>query len=180
MVPCLEGLLNTAPSAKAPREGEWRRNQWLSSSRPAAQILKLTLTCPWRSFYVRVCVCVCTSLLCMKGRGACVCSWCACMRLSPCQKHSCLHSDVWFHSIWSIYPENERSTFSFLFSPRGLFLWRHPSFTFLSLFQFSLSHNFFQSRCLTLPSSLKLCWGHNLELQPSSRNTINPDIPISV
>lgn len=55
-----------------------------------------------------------------------------------------------------------------------------PSLTFLplSLFQFSLSHNFFQSCRLTLPSSLKLCWGPNLELQPSSRNAINPDIPI--
>ena len=50
----------------------------------------------------------------------------------------------------------------------------------LPLFQFSLSHNFFQSCCLTLPSSLKLCRGHNLELQPSSWNAINPDIPISV
>lgn len=40
------------------------------------------------------------------------------------------------------------------FSSCGVFLWLHLS---LSLFHISLSHNFFQSCRLTLPSSLKLC-----------------------
>lgn len=83
-----------------------------------ALILKLTLTCPWRSLYLHVCsVCVYMYILCVNGWGACVRS-CACVRQeSPCQKHSCLHSDAWFHSIWSIYPENEQPTFRFFFSP---------------------------------------------------------------
>lgn len=118
-------------------------------------------------------------------------SVCVCERMRSMCALMCLHAPkslpkAQLPSSWRMVPFHliylsRKWTIHFFFSSsRGLLLWRHPSFTFLSLFHFSLSHNFFQPRCLTLPSSLKLCWGHNLELRHSSRNAINPGIPISV
>lgn len=129
-----------------------------------------------------VCVRLCTCTLCMRGCSACVHS-CNCMHEeSPCQKHSCLYSDVWFHSMWSIYLENEQ----FTFSPCGSFLWQHPSFTPLSL---SLSFNALyliisSSPAVWLFPPVSNCardttWSLSQEPQLSFRNAINPNIPIS-
>lgn len=175
MVPCLEGLLNTAPSLEAPeRENEGEISGW---AHPGLQLRANTKANPHLSMKIpfppcgqRVCVCV---HLCCERMG----SMCVPNPLPKAQPPSFWRM-VPFHLIYlSIQKINNPL---FLFSPCGLFHWRHPSFTFLSLFQFSLSHNFFQSCSPTLPSSLKLCRGHNLELQPASRNAINPHIPISV
>lgn len=162
MAPCLEGPLNTAPLAKAPeRKNEGEISDW---AHPGLQHRANTKANPHLSMKIpplhvcSVCVCESTCILCVWGDEEHVCA-----KKVLAKSTAAFISDAWFHSIWSIYPENEQPT-SFFFSPRGFFLWHHRSFTFLSLFQFSLSHNFFQSCCLTLPSSLKLCRGHNLEL----------------
>jgi len=84
----------------------------------------------------------------------------------------------------SIRPiQKMKKTFFLSFPPLVSFSNTTPASRFsLSLSQFSLSHNFFQSCHLTPPpplQTLKLYQGPNL-LQPSSWNAINPSIPISV
>ena len=174
MASCLQGLLNTAPWAKAPeRKNEGKISGWSHSGLQHTElILELTITCPQRPLYPAQRVCV---LCCVRGDEEHVCG-----RVPVCARgvlaksaaafiltHGSIPSDLSIQKM-----NNPLLAFFFSFAC-GVSFWNHPlPFTSLSLFQFSfflklpLSHNFFQSHCLTLPSSFKLCRGHNLDPSP--------------
>lgn len=174
MAPCLEALLNTAPLAKAPeRKNEGEISAWAHAG---LQHWANTKANPHLSMRIPTSMCAgcvynCTCVLCRGMRNMCaLMCLCAPRKSLPKAQLPSFWRMVPFHLI---YLSRKWTThFSFFFP---WCLWHHPSFTSLPLFQFallffhsprSLSHNFFQSCCLTLPSSLKLCRGHNLEPQP--------------
>lgn len=168
LLPCLQGLLNTSPTVKTSQRGKNKgKSGW---AHPGLQRKANTKANSHLSVKIPL-------------HGLCVCVVGVCRACVHASRKSLPKAQL--PSCWRMVPLHliyisRKWTIHFFFHPVVCFSAGTPSLTSLPLllFQFSLSHNFFQSRCPTLPSSLKLCWGPNLELQPSSRNVINPNIPI--
>ncbi len=125
MAPCLEGLLNTAPSTKAPeRRNEGEISDW---AQPGLQHRANTTATPHLSMRIPlppcvqcVCVCVCVSLhVCCVGDEEHVCAHVLVYAKKVLAKSAAAFILThWFYSIWSIYPENEQPNFpSFFFNP---------------------------------------------------------------
>lgn len=121
---------------ESPIEEESRRNQCLRSSRPTAQRANSKAN-PHLSMKTPTSMCA-VSVLCVyfawwNWENICACV-CVCQE-SPCQKHSCLHCDAWFHPI-DLSIQKMKNPLFFTLIPLRCYL--SLSFNFLLLFFYSI------------------------------------------